>query len=229
MDAKNTVVAALRQLKRSHKRIRDEFAKVDDSLIEDLLGEQHTSRLHEQMKKHGDGQRLSSYPRSISELDSINAVVLFGMNFPKLGDSSEFDRSTPLHEIDYWRTTVPISPKVDSRSLHFMVWQQIVGSHGVNERHAIRNYRCLASKSSKLESLLKGEKEAGIRFVLALQQWLGASGKSMIVITNSTKKSFDEPILSLVDNPNVGRIETGLRSKNYGIMEKIGKVLMRCS
>ena len=227
MGTKDEVVSALRQLKRSHKKIRDEFALINDSSIEELLGEQYTPQLHEQMKRHGDGQSLCSYPRSMSDLESIDAVVLFGMNFPKLGGSSEFDRSTPLHEIDYWRTTVPISPKIDSRSLHFMVWQQIVGSHGVDRRHAIRNYRFLASKSQRLESLLKREKEAGIRFVLALQQWLGASGKSMILITNSTKRSFDEPIRSLIHNPEVERIETGLRSRNYKIMEKVGMVFVR--
>ena len=227
MGIKDEVVSTLRQLKRSHKNIRDEFALMDDSLIEALLGEQYTPQLREQMRRHGDGQRLCSYPSSMSDLESIDAVVLFGMNFPKLGDSSEFDRSIPLHEIDYWRTTVPIGPMIDSRSLHFMVWQQIVGSHGVDRGHAIRNYRFLVSKSQRLESLLKREKEAGIRFVLALQQWLGASRKSMILITNSTKKSFDEPILSLIHNREVEHIETGLRGRNYKIMEKVGMVLVR--
>ena len=226
MNTKDSAAAALRQLKRSHKRIRDEFAEMDNSLIEELLAKQHTPQLHEQMKKHGDGQRLSSYPRSIRVLESTDAVALFAMNFPKLGSNSEFDRSTPLHEIDYWRTFVPIRPDIDSRKLHFMAWQQKTGMHGANDPQALSNYKLLTSRNHKLKSLLENEEEAGIRFVLALERWLSESGKSMIAITNSIKKNFDEPMLSLVQNPRVKRIETGLRSRNYRIMEKIGKALM---
>ena len=226
MNAKDTATAALRRLKRSHKKIRDEFAQVHDSLIEELLGEQDTPQLHDQMKKHGDGQRLFSYPRSIDALESVDAVALFAMNFPKLGDSSNFDRSTPLYEIDYWCTTVPINPDVNSRSIHFMAWQQIVGVHGECNTHALRNYRLLIARSNRFRALLDNEKEAGIRFVFTLEQWLRDCGKPIIVITNSIRKNFDEPILSLIHNANVKRIETGLRSQNYKIMEKIGEVLI---
>ena len=230
MGTKDEVVSALRQLKRSHKKIRDEFAVMDDSLIEELLGEQYTPQLHEQMKRHGDGQRLCSYPRSIHRLESIDAVVLFAMTTPGLGGNSNFDRGTPLHEIHHWRTSKPIRPVVNSHRLHFMVWQQKVGVHGVDDNHAFRNYKLLVSRHNRLESLFDKEKEAGVRFVFALVRWLGDSGKLMIVITNSERKKFDEPILNLnrlSDNQNshVKRIKAGLRSRNTRIMGKIGEVL----
>lgn len=232
MSSKDEVSAALRQLKRAHKRIRDEFTEIDDSVIEELLAEQYTPELHEQMKRHGDGQRLFSLPRSVKTLETVNAVVLFAMSFPKLGNDSVFDRSTPLHEIEYWCTTVPISPTINSHRLHFMAWQQKVGAHGVDEGHAKRNNGLLALKNRKFEALVKGEREAGIRFVLALQRWCGASGKLMIVITNSIQRNFEDPILNLNllsqnRSSHVKRIETGLRSKNYKIMEKVGQVLAR--
>ena len=231
MDAKDTVVDALRQLRRSHKRIRDEFALMDDSLIEDLLGEQYTSQLHEQIKRHGDGQRLYSYPLSIDRLESVDAVVLFGMTTPALGGDSNFDRSTPLHEIHHWRTSKPIWPVLNSHRLHFMSWQQKVGVHGVDDNHALRNYKLLVSRNNRLDSLLDKEKEAGVRFVFALERWLGDSEKLMIVITNSIRKNFDEPILtlnllSLNQSSHVKRIKTGLRGRNRKIMGKIGEVLI---
>ena len=222
--------SALRQLKRSHKQIRDEFALMDDSLIEELLGEQYTTQLHEQMKRHGDGQRLCSYPRSIRRLESVDAIVLFAMTTPGLGENSNFDRGTPLHEIHHWRTAKPIRPVQNSRRLHFMAWQQKVGVHGVDDIHACRNYKLLVSRNNRLESLLDKEKEAGIRFIFALERWAGDSGKLMIVVTNSIRKNFEEPILnlnllSLNRNSHVKRIKTGLRSGNKKIMTKIGEVL----
>ena len=230
MGTKDEVVSTLRQLKRSHKKIRDEFALMDDSLIEELLGEQYTPQLHEQMKRHGDGQRLCSYPRSIRRLESVNAIVLFSMTSPRLGDKSIFNRSTPLHEIHHWRTSKPISPVLHSHRRHFMAWQQKVGVHGVDDSHALRNYKLLVSRNNRVESLLDKEKEAGIRFVLTLERWAGENGKLVIVVTNSIRKNFEEPIvtlnrLSLDRNSHVKRIETGLRSWNKKIMRKIGDVL----
>ena len=230
MGTKDEVVSTLRQLKRSHKKIRDEFALMDDSLIEELLGEQYTPQLHEQMKRHGDGQRLCSYPRSIRRLESVDAVVLFAMTTPGLGSKSNFDRGTPLHEIYHWRTSKPIRPVVNSHRLHFMVWQQKVGVHGVDDNHALRNYKLLVSRHNRLESLFDKEKDAGIRFVFALVRWAGENGKLVIVVTNSIRKNFEEPIvtlnhLSLDRNSHVKRIETGLRSGNKKIMRKIGEIL----
>ncbi len=230
MGTKDEVVAALRQLKRSHKQIRDEFALIDDSLIKELLGEQYPPQLHAQMKTHGDGQRLCSYPRSIRRLESVDAVVLFAMSTPGLGDNSNFDRGTPLHAIHHWRTSKPIRPVLNSHRLHFMAWQQKVGVHSVNDDHALKNYKLLVSRNNRLKSLLDKEKEAGIRFVFALERWAGDNGKLMIVITNAIRKNFDEPILTLnllsdSQNSYVRRIETGLRSRNTRIMEKIGEVL----
>lgn len=225
MDSKNKVSAALRQLRRSHKRIRDEFAHLSDSLIRKLLTEAYSPQLREQIKEYGDGQRLYSYPRSINSLESIDAVVLIARTSPKLGPDSNLDRSTPLHKIKHWRTAMPISPNLGSCRLHFMTWEQNCGVHGVDDQHALRNYRLLIAHNHELKSMFDEEKEAGTRFILTLEQWLRDRRKPMVVITNSIRKNFDEPILSLIHNPDVKHIKTGLRSRNSKLMTLIGEVL----
>ena len=227
MNTKQKVVTALRQVKTANKRIRDEFAKMDNSLIEEFLGEQYSPQLHEQVKTYGDGQRLCSYPRSMRVLETVDAVVIIAMSFPVLGNDSIFDRTTSLHEIQYWRTIKPIRPVIDSQRLHFMVWQQTVGVHGGSRQHALSNYGLLTSRNRRLESLLDSERKSGIRFVIELERWLGERKKDFVVITNSIQTNFDEPILSLIHSPSVKHIRTGLRSRNYKIMEQIGSALMK--
>lgn len=225
MDKKAKAITALRRLKSVNKKICSKFAAIDDHLIEELLSDNYEPHLHEQIKKYGDGQRLFSYPPSINSLESIDAVVLFAMTTPALGTCSNFDRRTPLHKIPHWQVAKPIRPTFESFRLQFMVWQQKVGIHGVNDDHALNNYKWLISRNCRLSLLYNDERWAGINFIFALKLWLEESDKTMILITNSLRKNFDEPILSLIHDPFVRRIKTGLRSKNTKIMEKIGDVL----
>lgn len=225
MTTKGRADAALRQLKKTHRRIRDEFAGMDDSLIKILLAREYSPQLSEHLKRHGDGQRLYSYPRSMNSLKACDAAVLIAMTTPKLSSSSNFDRSTPLHKIDHWRTSKPIYPNLNSHRLHFMAWQQNAGIHGVDDRHALANYRLLISQNHRLRLLFDEEKEAGINFLLSLEEWFTDTGRTTIVITNSARKNFDEPILSLIHNPNVSHIRTGLRRGNTKIMGLIEDIL----
>ena len=225
MNAKYRADAALRQLKKANRRIRDEFARMDDSLVRTLLANEYSTQLSEHLKKHGDGQRLYSYPRSINSLEACDAVVLIAMTTPKLSSSSNFDRSTPLHRIDHWRTSKPIQPNLDSHRLHFMAWQQSAGVHGVDDKHAFANYRLLTSENHRLRLAFDEEKESGANFLLALEEWFTDTGRTTIVITNSIRKNFHEPILSLIHNPNVSHIKTGLRGGNTKIMGLIEDIL----
>ena len=225
MDTKERADAALKQLKKIHRRIRREFAQMDDSLVRTLLTREYSPQLSEHLKKHGDGQRLYSYPRSINSLEVCDVVVLIAMTTPKLSGSSNFDRSTPLHRIDHWRTSKPIHPNLNSHRLHFMAWQQNAGVHGVDDKHAFANYRLLISENHRFRLLFDEEKVAGINFLLALEEWFTDTGRTTIVITNSIRKNFDEPILSLIHNPNVKHIRTGLRRGNTKIMGLIEDIL----
>ena len=76
-----------------------------------------------------------------------------------------------------------------------------------------------------LESILQQERDASREFIKLLRNSSADCEKPWIVLTNSIKKNLDETILSLLDDPDVIHIKTGLRSKNYKIMGLIGDKL----
>ena len=229
-------MATLSALRRAHadllacyEEIREEFADLDDQTLGRFLGKYDSPKLRQQVRDHGDGHTLYSLPGAVDELEAVDAVVLFAVTSPKLGDASDFNRFTPLHEIPYWRDDKRLRPRVSAGirryRLHFMAWQQNFSIHGVDDAHARRNRNLLLKRKTNLNWLFQQERDAAIEFVTQCCDWLTNNGKSMVVISQIGRINFTEPILSLRANPLVICIEAQLRGKSYGIMEEISRRL----
>ena len=169
--SRNRLQKALNDLKKCHKNIQKEIAKIEDSVFEELFGEFYSKKLHQDMKKYGDGHILYGVPRSISELTTSDAVVLIAVTSPKLSTTSDFDPTTPLHTIPYWRDGKGLTSQVYSTTkrreygLHFMTWQQNFSIHGKDDADARRNRRILVKNKPNLEILFQQEIEASIKFI----------------------------------------------------------------
>jgi len=227
----NELKKALDNLKKCHTHIRNELAKVPESIIKEVYGEFYSLELKQNLLKFGDGHSLYGVPRTIGKLTAVDAVILIGMSSPKLGSDSDFNPFTPLHTIPHWRDDKRLSQQVRSTKsqkeyrLHFMSWQQECEIHGKDDKHARKNRVMLVNKNPILKSILRQEREASREFIKLLKNLPDNSEKPWIVLTNSIKKNLDETILSLLDDPDVIHIKTGLRSKNYKIMGLIGDKL----
>ena len=229
--SRNRLQKALNDLKKCHKNIQKEIAKIEDSVFEELFGEFHSKKLHQDMKKYGDGHILYGVPRSISELTTSDAVVLMAVTSPKLSTTSDFDPTTPLHTIPYWRDGKGLTSQVYSTTkrreygLHFMTWQQNFSIHGTDDAHARRNRRILVKNRPKLEILFQQEIEASIKFINHCKGWLNDNGKPMVVITQAGRNRFNEPISSLTSDNDATHIKANLRGRNHRIMGRISDVL----
>ena len=220
---------ALNHLKKCHRDVRKELARIGTSVFEEFLGEFYSRKLHQDMKKYGDGHILYGVPRRIDELTKADAVVLIAVTSPKLSATSDFNPTTPIYTIPYWRDGKGLSPLARStRSgqeyrLHFMSWQQNFAIHGKDDAHARRNRRLLIANRPILEFLLQQEMEASMKLVNRCMDWSGDDGKPMIVITHAGRNKFDEPILSLTNGS--AHIKANLRGRNHQIMGRISDVL----
>ena len=222
---------ALNDLKKCHKNIQKDIAKIEDSVFEELFGEFYSRKLHQDMKKYGDGHILYGVPRSISELTKSDAVVLIAVTSPKLSTTSDFNPTTPLHTILYWRDGKGLTSQVYSTTkrreygLHFMTWQQNSSIHGIDDAHARRNRRILVKNRPKLEILFQQEIDASIKFINHCKGWLNDNGKPMVVITHAGRNRFNEPISSLISDNDATHIKANLRGRNHRIMGRISDVL----
>ena len=218
-------------LMRCYDGIHNEFAGIDDSVVMKFLGEFDSPELRQQVKKYGDGHILHSIPINVDDLVNTDAVVLIAVTSPLLSDKSDFNPFTPLHTIPYWRDGKLLETRIHSTTnsleyrLHFMSWQQNFAFHGVDDSYARRNRQLLLTRNFNLLSLFEQYKVASIEFVKQCKHWLGDNGKSMIVITHYSRRTFQEPISGLIDDPEVKHFKTNLRGKNYKIMDKIRECL----
>ena len=216
------------KLRKSHKNIRKSFSKIDDSLIERVLGKYDSPKLRRGLRKHGDGHILHGAPRTIDELIAADAVVLIVMNSPFLGTDSDFNPTTQLHKIPYWRVKGLESEAYSMRSgrkcrLHFMTWQQDCGIHGENTRpKAIENRKILVKSEPSLDAVLREGKKASTRFINRCKDWAEINKKPFLVITSS-RKIFNRSISSfLADVESDNRFSTNVwAEKNGKIMEWI--------
>ena len=222
---------ALNDLKKCHRDIRKELAKIEDSVFEEFFGEFYSSELYNNLKKYGDGHVLYGVPRTITELAKSTAVVFIAVTSPKLSANSDFNPTTPIHTIPYWRdgkgltSTVCSTRSGQEYRLHFMTWQQNSVIHGKDDAHARRNRRLLMNDRPNLEVLFQREIEASIGLVNHYKDWLDDNGKPMVVITQSGRNRFDEPILSLTSDRGVFHHKANLRGRNYQIMGRIRDAL----
>ena len=225
MTARSEIRQAHADLLASYKEIQQEFADLDDRTLARFLGRFDSPELRQQVREHGDGQVLCSLPGTVDELKVVEAVVLFAVTSPKLGETSDFDRFTPLHAIPYWRDGKGLRPHVSTGTgpyrLHFMSWQQNFAIHGIDDAHARRNRNLLLEHRPNLGWLFQQENNAAIEFVAQCCDWLTSNGKSMVLITQTGRANFSEPISGLRANPVVIHVEAQLRGKNYRIMEQI--------
>ena len=218
-------------LKRCYDGIRNEFAKIDDSVVIKFLGKFDSPELRQQVNKYGDGHILHSIPKNVDDMVNSDAVVLMAVTSPLLSDKSDFNPFTPLHTIPYWRDGKRLEPRVHSTTnsreyrLHFMSWQQNFAIHGMNDSHARKNRQLLLKNNYRLQCLFEQYKVASIKFVNQSKHWLGDNGKSMILISHYSRITFQEPISGLIDDTGVRHIKTNLRGNNYTIMEKIRECL----
>lgn len=222
---------ALNDLKKCHKDIRQELAKIEDSVFEEFFGEYYSKKLQQDMKRYGDGHVLYGIPRTIEEIATVDVVVLFAMTSPKLGATSDFNSATPLCTIPYWRDGKALNSRVTSTrsrrdyKLHFMSWMQNVAIHGTDDSHAKRNHKLLVTNAPKLRTLFNREIEASTKFINHCKGWLSDNGKPMVLVTHTGRNRFDEPILSLISDNGVAQIKANLRGSNYQIMGRIRDVL----
>ena len=221
----------LDSLTKCHVDIRKELANVDSSVFKQFFGEFYSDKLLQDLKTYGDGHILYSLPKNVDELNPVSGVVLIAVTSPKLSSDSDFNPTTPLHTIPYWRNDKRLSQTVRSKQsgreylLHFMAWQQNFAIHGKDDAHARRNYKLLVGKNSNLSGLFQREEELSIKFVKDCKEWLDNNGKPMVLITHYSRTKFDEPISTLMSASNTIHIEANLRGRNYRIMEQISNRL----
>ena len=217
----------LHDLVECHENIRNELASIDSSVFKQFFGPFYSTKLLQDLKKYGDGHVLYSLPKSVDELNPVSGIVFVAVTSPKLNGGSDFNPTTPLHTIPYWRDDKRLRQKVRSRqsgreyTMHFMAWQQNYAIHGENDAHARRNYNLLVGNRPNLRILFQQEKELSIRFVKDCKEWLDSNRKPTILITHYSRTRFDEPISMLMSARNTIHIETNLRGRNYKIMELI--------
>ena len=221
----------LDNLAECHKNIRKELVSIDSSVFKQFFGEFYSKRLLENIRMYGDGHVLYSLPRSASELRAVSGIVLIAVTSPKLNQDSDFNPTTPLHTIAYWRDDKRLSQLVRSKRsgheylMHFMAWQQNFAIHGKDDTHARRNHNLLVNNKPSLRILFQREKELSIKFIKECKEWLDSNGKPMILITHYSRTRFDEPISTLMSARDTIHIETNLRGRNYRIMELISERL----
>ena len=212
-----------------HDAIRESFGDLDDATLAIFLGGHDSPELRRQVKAHGDGHSLFSVPETVQQAKAVDAVVLLAVTSPKLSQGSVFDRSTPLHTVPYWhdgkRLTPSLSTSTKEYRLHFMSWQQNFSIHGIDDSHARRNRDLLLAGRPSLARLFKREKEVAIEFVDRYRDWLERHESAMVVITQTGRIRFSEPISSLIADPSVVHIEAQLRGSNHRIMEQLRKNL----
>ncbi len=216
---------ALRDLKKCHSDVRAEFSKLDGSVYRQYLGALD-SRLREQVREFCDGHVLYSLPKTVRDMRSVDAMVLFAVTSPKLTESSNFDPFTALHEISYWRDGKGLSQYVDSTSgrrykLHYMAWQQNFSIHGIDDAHARRNLKLLVRERPELAELFQREYDSSKGFVENYTDWLLANRKPVFLVTQFNRTAFEEPISVLIDNAAVVHIRANLRGSNRTIMRCI--------
>ena len=222
---------AFDNLRKSHKNIRKAFSKIDDSSIKRILNKYDSPKLRRSIRKHGDGHILHGVPRTIDELTAVDAVILIVMNSPFLSEDSDFDPTTLLHTIPYWRTKglEPVVYSTRSRRkcrLHFMTWQQDCEIHGINTTHACRNRRFLVKSNPILEKRLREGEKASLEFVDICKDWTENKEKLFLVITDfrrETRNNFNKSISGfLADIESKNRFSTNVWAKKNGkIMEWI--------
>ena len=222
---------AFNDLLQCHENIRNEFSRIDDSVLAEFLGEYDTKRLRQQVRKYGDGYTLRSIPKDIDSILGIDVLVILVMNSPKLGKDSEFNPFTPKHLIPYWRDGKGLQPYtvVNGRKckLRFISWEQKYSVHGKTDPDARKNQNLLQRHYPMLSNYLQEERQASERFILQYIGWLVTQKKQVVVLTNYRKKSFDQPISQLLTASHIIHIPTKLFGPNRRIMGYISKAIRK--
>ena len=221
---------AFRNLREVHRRLQSEFIQLHQSIIDEYL-EEYSEVLSSQLREYGDGYTCHSIPRSIVEPNTTDAIVVVAVTSPKLNKDSDFDPTTPLHTIPYWRDTKGLRPEATSKvsdrkyRLHFMSWQQNCSVHGRDDHHARKNRRLLINSRSQFNQLLDTEKRAAIEFVHHLSDWFRQKGKILVPLTGPTSARLSEPMEQLVRVWEKHHVRAQLRGRNYQIMPRIEEIL----
>ena len=230
MDIMDRLREAFCNLREVHRRLQSQFTQLHQSTMDEYL-EKYSEILSRQLREYGDGYTCHSIPRSIFELNTTDAIVVVAVTSPKLNKDSDFDPTTPLHTIPYWRDTKTLRTKARSKvsdreyRLHFISWQQNCSVHGRDDHHARKNRRLLINSRSQFNQLLDTEKRAAIKFIHHLSDWCRQKGKILVPLTGTTRATLSEPMEQLVAVWERHHVRAQMRGCNYQIMPRIEGIL----
>lgn len=185
------LIRAHARLMDCHRKIRQEFATLNDPSLESFLGGRDSEQLREQVRRHGDGYTLRSVPARVKGISATEELVLIVGRFPWLGAESRFDPHEPLTEIPYWQQR--LRPKVtmpdgSERQCRFLIWQDSCPVHGSNLDQARHNqeFLCGTEQIPRFTELIRCQAEQSRCLLLAWADWLreGKSGRQLILVTD---------------------------------------------
>ena len=214
-------------LRQCRREIRRAFSKVDESILDEVLGAYNSKSLRRRIRKFGDGYTLRSLPKKVDRIQSADVLVIVVMNSPKLDNNSRINPSTPLHKIPYWRNDKGLKPyAVVNRqkfNLNFVVWEQECPVHGDTTPNARKSHSLLVKRYPRLHTAFQVERQISERFLLLYKDLYVNQGNLVIILTNAAKnkKSFGPPISQILESSHVKHIPTKLYGSNRKIMKRI--------
>ena len=209
-----------------HEEIRSEFAQLRRATLRRYLGDFDSPDLRSQLLEHGDGYTLRSVPVRLDDMLDSEQIVLIVMNYPFLSEDSVFDPHAHMVDIPYWRDYMGLRQEMrledgQSRTFHFMIWEQANPMHGESPSRATFNQQLVTSRHQRLRTLIPHQARLSERFMMACRDWVAARGSRLVVLVNAQRHNFPPYITSLLADDAVLPIRTKLTRVNRTIMERI--------
>ena len=219
------LIGAHARLMDCHRKIRQEFASLDEPSLKCFLGGHDSEQLREQVRKYGDGYTLRSVPTDLEDISSTEELVLIVGRFPWLGERSRFDPHEALIEIPYWtprlrhQITMPDGSERPCRSL---IWQDRCPVHGNRRNRSRVNQECLSERLPALDGLIRCQIEESKRLLLAWADWLreGKPRRQLILVTDCS-----DPISSSQIPEIARRTELHVETSLWGDKAQEGKLM----
>ena len=208
-----------------HRKIRQEFASLDEPSLKRFLGGHDSEHLREQVRKYGDGYTLRSVPTDPEDISSTEELVLIVGRYPSLGNESRFDPHEALIEIPYWTPRLRhqiTMPDGSERPCRFLIWQDRCPVHGKRLKLARCNRDFLAERLPALDGLMHCQLEESKRLLLAWADWLreGKPHRQLILVTNC-----DDPISSSLIPEIAERTDLHVETSLWGDKAQEGKLM----
>lgn len=228
----DSLIGAHARLMDCHRKIRQEFASLDEPSLKRFLGDRE-AYLRDQVRTHGDGYTLRSVPARIEDISAAEEVVLIVGRYPSLGVKSRFDPHEPLIEIPYW--TPRLRPQItmpdgSERPCRFLIWQDRCPVHGKRLKLARSNRDFLSELLPTLDGLIQCQLEESTRLLLAWADWLseGEPQRQLILVTNCGDPIGRSQIPEIAERTKL-HVKTSLwgdKSQEGKLMDGIEKFLL---